>query len=364
MSRRSDPGRQGVVLVLVLIFLLSLTGLVLATLTTTSKGALETATLPPEYEADLLAESALAMAVNILGQDADPNSDAPQEPWAKPYRSDDLTITIIPANAYLDINDLKAPPAKNSTSDKSKNANQENKKEDSFSASSSSQNSFAASSEELAPSKDPAAEKAALKEHFRTELAVAALLREVPDNTLLAENARDWIHNSTSALKKIPLYAQKQPPAFPRYKNMLRPEELLLVAGWERIPPAFVRNRFTVWSGGSKVNLNFAPMEVLQALIPELDRYLDGIQLWREQRGFTHISQLLSATSMGSGSSEYNAALNCLTVSSDVFQVLVEARAAGCLIRKRYVLGRNPLRPDDKPALLAVDRLEALLDLR
>lgn len=367
MPRPSDPGRQGVVLVLVLIFLLSLSGLVMATLTTSSRGALETSSLPPEYQAGLLAESALAMAKEILLQDIDPTSDTPQEPWARPYQTPGLTFRIVPANAFLDLNRFNALPTTNATSgtasvvDTSFSSGKSSIKDTKVFGVSEREKSTEASAKEAASTLDKTKEAANLRQTYRLELALNALLGAIPDKALMIENARDWVHNSSTALAKFPRYQEKQPTYFPGFRPLKVPEELLLVLGWERTPAHFIRTHFTVWGGGRQINLNFAPPEVLQAYLPELNRHLESILFWRQQKGFTHVSQLLSATTMVSDGEEYGAALPNLTVISHVFQVEVEARAAGCLIRKRYILSRNPMRLDDKPTLIQQDTLDVML---
>lgn len=365
MPPHSDARNQGVVLVLVLVLLLSLTGIILATLSNSSKGALESATLPPEYQADLLAESALPMAIEILNQDMDPTADTLQEPWARPYVSDNLVIRITPANAYLPINLIKAIETKNSTTAKSASLVDTTLDKGQGFSPSDSKNTLTPTQKEEAKAPDQSkADTASARSLYRLEFAMQTLLAQVPDNLLMIENARDWVHNSTYALAKLPLYAQKQPPYTPRFKPFVIPEEMLLVAGWEKMSPPFIRSSFNVWGSGAKININFAPVEILSAYLPELRRYLDSIILWRERRGFTHISQLLSATTLTADSEAYTSALSFLTVSSDLFQVEVEAKASGCLIRKRYILGRNPLNPDEKPSLLTQNHLETLLDLQ
>lgn len=367
MPRPSDARNRGVVLVMVLVLLLALTGLVLSSLSSSSKGALETASLLPEYQADILAESALPMAINMLGQDMDPTSDTLQEPWAKPYRSDNLTILITPANAYLPVNAIGPLPETNSTNTNSTLSidSSFSKSKDSLRSSSSLTSSLTPTQKEAAKEQDATkADTKADKSRYRLEFTMQRLLARNPDNLAMVENVRDWLHNSTYAQTKMPLYALKQPSYIPRFKGFVRPEEMLLVSGWENVSPAFVRTHFTVWNSDGRLNVNFAPIEVLLAYVPELSRHMDSILFWREQRGFTHISQLLAATTLASDGEEYRAALECLTVLSSTFQVDVEAKASGCLIRKRYILERNPLRPEIPMKVVAQDTLETRLDQR
>lgn len=367
MSHPSDPSRQGVALVLVLVFLLSLTGLVMLTLGKSSKGALEVSTLPPEYQADVLAESAVAMAQELLLQDNDPTSDTLFEPWARPYQSDSLSFRIIPANAYLDLNKIQPLPVENSTSlstslvDTSFGSSSKSNIRDSRMGASNAKTKDE-EAKEASKTLNQAKEAASKRQTYRMELAMETLLGNTPDKALLIENVRDWKHNSTEAFRKLPAYHAKQPSYLPRFDAMAVPEELNLVLGWETIPASSIRRYFTVWNPKNQINLNFASQDVIRAFLPELARHMDSILFWREQRGFTHVSQLLSATTMTSDGEEYGAVLPNLTVTSHLFQVEAEARAAGCLIRKRYILSRNSLRPGDKPSLVHQDTLEIRFD--
>ncbi len=339
----------------------------MVTLTSSSKGALETATLPSEYQAGLMAESALAMAQELLLQDIDPNSDTPQEPWAKPFQTEALSFRIIPANAFLDLNQIKPIEVTNSSSgtptlvDTSFGSKPISTSTDGKSSGTPFK-ATEADAKDAANTLDKAKEAASQRQRYRLELAMNTLLGATPNKALMIENFRDWVFNSTNSARKLFLYQEKQPAYFPRLAPLAAPEELLLVLGWENIPVSFIRSHFTVWGPSRQINLNFAPPDVIQAYLPELNRHLDSILFWREQKGFTHVSQLLSATTMVSEGEEYGAVLPNVTVSSDVFQVDVEAKTAGCLIRKRYILNRNPRRPGDKPGLSQQDTLEVLLE--
>ncbi|MDP1340767.1 hypothetical protein, partial [Klebsiella variicola] len=66
---------------------------------------------------------------------------------------------------------------------------------------------------------------------------------------------------------------------------MERPEDLLLVRGFENLSPEWVRERFSVWGEDDRVNLNAAPQAILLALVPELEPYWPAIDRYRQEHG-------------------------------------------------------------------------------
>jgi type II secretory pathway component PulK len=125
----------------------------------------------------------------------------------------------------------------------------------------------------------------------------------------------------------------------PRNGKLARPEEALLVRGWEDVSPRWLRQRFTTWGESEpKLNINFAPVETLTALIPELAPFAGAIVAYRQGAGFGDLSQLASVTGM---SAETLATVNAfLTVRSSVFQVEAWGEAPGWAELRRYVVSR------------------------
>ena len=129
-------------------------------------------------------------------------------------------------------------------------------------------------------------------------------------------------------------------PYIPRNGSLKRPEEVLLVAGWEDIAPDWIRSVFTAWGDSDPVlNINFAPIAVLEALVPELASYRPQIVAFRNTQGFRDTSQLMTVTGMEQEA--YAKIAQFLTVRSDVFQVTVRAEVGTWVEIRRFVLKRG-----------------------
>jgi type II secretory pathway component PulK len=294
-----------VVLVLVLVILMGLSSLVISQLKRSSEGVLATASLPPEYETGFRAEAALQIVQEMLRRDRDQYADTRAEPWLEPLELDGLSIRISPCNARINLNAID-----------------EQRTEDAVSR--------------LLPATDNAQRVAALKCWVNPEL-----LKQLP-------------------LFRRPNYDDTDPHYVSRGGELQTPGELRLVDGFHDVDPEWVRSRFTVWSE-NKLNLNFASREAITAYLPELAPFLDEIMNRAKVQGFTHISQLLDVTGMSPGGDDYQQVIQHATVSSHLFRAVVVARAGGCVLTKRYILQRNPLRLDEPPQLVRQDNLSVTL---
>ena len=304
----SRRGRDGAALVIVLVLLLSLTGLVMGTMEYSTRRAIETSSLPGEYQADFMAETALAQAQQMLQFDEEEWADTPQEPWAETWQDGNLTIRITPCNAYIPIG--KRP--ENAT---------------------------------------------------RLTEALEYMLDGRPDEADMVEHFFRWANSPESdgdAQNRQTFYEDRLPEYRPRNQFFAVPEEVLLVHGWRSMNATWIRDRFTVW-GDRKININFAPREVFQAFFPEFASRWEAIEYWRDRRGFLDVSQIASATGVPATSDSYQETINYMTVTSNIFQAIVTVDSPACLIRKRYILQRHPMLLEKKPTLLDQSTLEVLL---
>jgi type II secretory pathway component PulK len=302
VRRRFQKNEHGVVLVLVLIVLLSLSAMVLSQLKISTYGAMGGASLPSEYEAGLQAESALRIALAMLGADNDALSDTRKEPWALPFETQELKIQIMPCNALININDIGKERVAN---------------------------------------------------------AVSYLLQD-PRRELMLTSLKCWL--DTGLLNRLPIfrrpnYSRTEPHYGPRGEALVRPEELSLVEGFQNIPVEDIRRVFTVWTEDEKINLNFASTLLVDAYFPELRPYAEELERQTQLSGLTNISQLLDITGMDAASQEYQNVIEYATIRSSVFQVLVTVKLNGCHLQKRYILERDPMQPQRKPRLVAQDEL-------
>ncbi|MEW5774443.1 MAG: helix-hairpin-helix domain-containing protein [Thermodesulfobacteriota bacterium] len=302
--------RRGAALIVVLATLLALVPSVYSLLDDSFSHTREPALLANEYRAGILAESGLDIALNLLAQDADPLSDTPREPWCggrpglegRPLPVWDLrglTVTVIPCNAYLNLNAVLT-------------------------------------------GKEPTAEKPnPVRE--RLEKALGALLLTQQKSHALVLALQDWIDEDTS--QRLPgaegmAYASANRGYGPRNSQILRPEEVLLVAGWESLDPGWIRGRFTAWGDAEpRLNVNFAPVQLLEALVPELVPFRAQIVAFRDSQGFQDVSQLLTVTGMDEET--YAEIAPFLTVRSDQFLVLSRAETGTWVETRRFVIDRE-----------------------
>lgn len=298
----TQRNEHGVVLVLVLIVLLSLSAIVLSQLKISTNGAVASASLPSEYEADLQAESALRIAMAMLGADKDALSDTREEPWFQPFETQELKIQITPCDALINVNDVQDDRVAN---------------------------------------------------------AILYLLKN-PERELMLMSLKCWMDQSI--LRRLPIfrrpnYSMTEPHYGPREDELTRPEELSLVEGFQDIPLDDIRRVFTVWGEDKKMNLNFASSLLIDAYFPELRPYTEELVKHTQLSGLTNISQLLDITGMDPASEEYQDVIKYATIKSSTFQVLVTVNSNGCHLQKRYILERDPMQPQAKPQLVAQDEL-------
>ncbi len=280
---------KGVVLVLVLVIFMALSSLTLMTIEVSSRGAAEASRMRGEYEAHFAAEEILSLVYRQLRDDNTPFSDSPKDKWAKEWSSGGVSYSITPCNAKINLNKLSE-----------------------------------------------------IQDQKKIVSIMTSILPGGLDVSRLLGSLGNWVGKKTnSALEKMDrlYYATQSPPYEPANGNLKTPEEILLVSGWRDFNRKWVGDTFTVWDEG-KLNINFVSRDILLAFFPELGPKIDSILHWRNTRGFTDLSQIISVAGIMADSDIYKDMLNFLTVKSNCFEVLVTSEASGCRVIKRYIISR------------------------
>lgn len=280
---------RGVVLIIVLVLFMALSGLTLMTIEVSSRGAVEASRMRSEYEAHFMVEEALSLIYKRLRDDKTPFSDTPREFWAGDLDVDGLEIYVRPCNSKINLNELSRLGGRNTVFN-----------------------------------------------------ILSRVLPAGADTKILLGSLANWLgHGTSPALKKMDTfyYASKFPSYATRGGRLDSLNEVLLIRGWEDFSPEWLNDNFTVW-GGDKININFATRDTLLAFFPKLGKKVDNIIHWRNTRGFTDISQLLSVTGLESNSELYKNMQNCFSVKSNVFEAIVVANVGGCRVVKRYIISR------------------------
>lgn len=304
--------QAGAALVLVLVTLLLLSTVMLHVAQQAVDVAEGHIFLTQSTHAALQAEAAREIAVGMLaslGVDSSPDQ-APQSVLA--WEQASLRITILPANARLNLNALGRTSA-----------------------------------------------QPGLRQ--RLDRAMGLLLAEAAPQASL-EDILDWItpeadHSPAARRRMEGRYDGLRFAYNPRGGPLERPEELLLVRGFEALDPALVREAFTVWGDDHRVNLNAAPREVLLALAPELGPHWPAIDARRTEHGFARPDELLSQVRLPMD--VYQKILPLIRVDADVYEALVEINLPAWFELHRFILERPPLQADEPARLLAADILEA-----
>lgn len=292
-----SDSEAGVVLVLVLVTLLSLTSFVIATVEFTTRDAGEVSLVVQEEQAGRLAEGALSVALQRIRQDENATSDTPEEPWVKAWSYRGVRLDIEPSNSRLNLNGLT----------KGSNKRQKRIREGL-------RRFFLQKQERLDP--------------------IRYLLDWMDEDS---ENDHDVMGGEGLE------YEHREPSYSPRNALLQRPEEVLLIKGWENRKADWIRKQFTIWGENTeayhKLNINFAPRDILLALIPELKGYWPRIKSYRRREGFHNKDDLLEAIPLEEDT--YQNILPYFSVRSDLFVVTIRIEHASCRLKKRYVIKRN-----------------------
>ncbi|OEU70958.1 MAG: transposase [Desulfovibrio sp. S3730MH75] len=301
LLNKNIENSKGVVLVLVLVIFMALSGLTLMTIEVSSRGAIEASRMRSEYDAHFIAEEVLYLVFEKIRDDNTPFSDTSTEEWAGRWEDDNVSYVVRPCNSKMNLNKL-----------------------------------------------------AKLNDNKKVLSIMRTLLPGGVDVPRLLGSLGGWVGKSVNpALDKMDrLYYASQYPSYGPPRNSLKaPEEILLVSGWKDFDREWVDDTFTVW-GDENVNINFASREILLAYFPKLARKIDSILHWRDTRGFTDLSQILTVAGIAADSDLYREMLTLLTVRSSYFEVIVTAEATGCRVVKRYIISRPETFQTQMPKLI------------
>ncbi|MBG0775565.1 MAG: general secretion pathway protein GspK [Desulfovibrionaceae bacterium] len=279
--------RSGAAIILVLVCLLALSSLVLGNQELAFKGAFSARLLAEEYKADLMAESALNVAVELLRRDVDNAYDTPFDRWAQPWQREGVKLRITPENERLDLNSCLS------------------------------------------------------KE--RHEQALRKMLFGVENSRVLLMTLADWADEDEE--ERVPgaeglRYARMWPQYVPRNGPLQLPEELLLVSGWRAAAEPLLDD-LTVYGNG-RVNLNFVSEKVFRALFPEIESSWTLVENWRRTKGYKSVSEFRDSIEKLSSDDElYKELLQYVTVESPAFRVDIEVDLPLVYERRRYIVQRE-----------------------
>ncbi|CCO23260.1 general secretion pathway protein GspK [Maridesulfovibrio hydrothermalis] len=300
-SIKNCRNSRGVVLIIVLVLFMALSGLTLMTIEVSTRGAVESSRVRSEYEAHFMAEEALYLVYDHLKDDRTPFSDTAEDKWADELRTDGLLIKIRPCNAKINLNELLK-----------------------------------------------------IQDVKKILAIMQQILPDGVDVKRLVGSLGIWSGKKVNpALAKFDnfFYASQYPSYSPAGKELKTPEEVLLVNGWNDFDRTWLNSRFTVW-GSEKLNINFISRETLLAYFPKLGRNVDSIIHWRDTRGFTDLSQVLSVAGIKADSDLYQNMMKFLSVKSNSFEATVVAEVGGCRVVKRYIISRPSTFETHQPTLI------------
>lgn len=305
---------DGAILVLVLVVLLLLSTVVLHVTRKAVEVHENHVFLFQSAQAALQSEAARGLAVELLASAGSGPGRDDKMLASNVWEQGELRITFVPVNAKLNLNALRR-------------------------------------ASEQSPVRQP------------LERAVALILAEavpaVPEGSVA--DILDWV--SPEDQREDIFFRSRIPARYdqvaykPRKGPLERPEELLLVQGFETLDPAWVREHFTIWGEDERVNLNAAPRSILLALAPELEPYWPAVDRHRMERGFGRPDELL--TSIRLPMDVYQRVLPRIRLDADVYEAVVEIRLPAWYELHRIILRREPLNEDAPVRILAADVLEA-----
>lgn len=312
MKQNDRPSRaQGAALILVLVSLMALSGLILRTTEVITREFEDMSLLALEYKSGLKAQNGLEKGLNLLSRAVSAPDIRPGQGLESTWEEQGLRITVLPCSGKLDINALTRNP------------------------------------------EDRERVKQALLTIFKTQdLTRTDLDRLLTWTGALKSGSRGPDHMDM----QLALARRNRDYSAPG-RALQRPEELLLVPGFEDLSPAWIRRFFTVWGPPGKINLNFAPQETAVALVPELEPYWDRIEAKRQKSGLTHPNQLLTA--VGLDMATYSQILPFLIWEATRFEILIESREGSWYTKYRYIVQYDPVSSGFAPQVLARDVLQA-----
>ncbi len=253
------------VLIAVLIVMVALVSMVMIIENRSSKNFDYSSKLLMENQAALYFNSAISITKRLL-EDDNNNYDAPDDDWFSlpPFRVSDDTIvsmSIMPANARININGL------------------------------------------ISSNKDLAE---------RTKAAFFEIVNSKGDNAdKMYSDVIDWMkpNSNTGYAKKV--------------RSFYSLKEIDYVKGLKGFSQDF-HNYFTVVDTKGKINVNFAPVDVIEAYLPEIGDCAEDIAKYRKNQPFKNVTQLRDVGCMSDEG--YLKILPYVTTLSSFFDVRVDVK--------------------------------------
>ena len=255
---------KGMILIAVLIIMVALVSMVMVIENRSSKNFDYSSRLLMENQAALYFNSAISVAKRLLEND-DNNYDAPSDDWYNlpPFRANGNTLvsmSIEPANSKIDINYLISPNKSLSKRTKS------------------------------------------------------AFMNIVKANGL----------NGNNFLNKIINWMKPNDEGLSNsVKTFYSLKEIDYIKGLSKFSFKF-HKYFTAADVKGRININFAPGEVIEAYLPEIGECVGDIIKYRQKQPFKNVTQLRDIGCIGDKT--YLKILPFITTSSNIFDVRVDVR--------------------------------------
>lgn len=298
--------QTGAALIFVLVVLLSLTAVVVDISGRLIHQFSGSTLLLQEYQADIRADQALGLALDIIERMAEHEKQA--VPQGRIYNDENLSITIIPCSARINLRGLSREG----------------------------------------------------EQGRRIRRAVLYLLRSIDLNEPQMQNLLDWIGFDPQDQPWNNIRPEQEIAGSPYQKPLRplsRPEEILLIPGFEEVEPGWVSTTFTIWGRDTGISLDYAGRDALLALLPELEPYWEKISAFRQTRSFTHPNQLLSE--IGLDARAYSTVLPFIHLDPEYFEIIIEVRQGSWYEKRRYIARMDLYDSEQPPEVLTVDILEA-----
>lgn len=291
---------SGTVLIVVLVVLLSLSGLVFGMLEDAYDKGKGPAMMAQEHACGLSGEAAAKVAAALLAKDSDSTFDYPGDPWVAPFVRDELRIEISPCNARFNLNVGLLTPKGSDEMEK--------------------------------------------RDRERAVEGLFNLVSELKQDQELVLFLLDWLDNDKkerAAGSELFAYSEPYRGYGPRNDDLGTLEEAQLIYGWDKLPLESLRRFMTIYgddSGKQSINVNFAPREVLEALLPELTPHMDKLLDHRRSKGFKHKDEIRTVLSIKDDT--WKDIVDYVTVTSDTFRIMIETKSGSWRELRRYIVKR------------------------
>ncbi len=169
----------------------------------------------------------------------------------------------------------------------------------------------------------------------RVERAVAKIFASHGIGSNMLRNIKGWVkkdmnYNVSLSKSQYPFYP-------PRGKVFYSLKEIDFVKGASNFSETF-HNYFTV-NGSSKININFASKQVLEAYLPELESNINDLLSYRKIHPFKNITQLRNIT--GITDRMYLRIQPFITTQSHIFAVVIKIDIDGYSFRATGIVKKG-----------------------